>query len=177
MDSCKTDCGQVDLSSAERIANGGAASVFRVDGRAFKVFHNPASPNAGTYGSREACVQAVFEAEVAAWKKIQACDYLVQHTPKFHGVRVATGLDPEEFFHSCCYEMDFLEGAAEKVDGRWTEPHLAQAKSAFEAVDVAFYEDASCFDIESPSGFRLIDFADRDVMGNDDRCIRSEDVA
>ncbi|MGO9837231.1 MAG: hypothetical protein ACLP1X_23800 [Polyangiaceae bacterium] len=156
---------RVDLAAATRIATGGAAAVFRIGTRVFKVFLAPSDPASGTYGAPPASLAAVFESEVAAWEKSRGSEFLRQHTPGFHGTRVVAGLDPTKFLVNCSYEIDFIDGTDEKAGPLpWERPHLARAAEEFIRMGISFYEDASCFDINDPTTFKLIDFADRDVF-------------
>ena len=133
------------------------------------MFYAPALPDSPLHGLQIDCVRALFEAEIDAWTRVEASEYLTRHTPTFYGAAQVRGLDQTRFLVDCAYVLAFVQGSVTKpLD--WELPHLANARDEFERVGVRQWLDASGFEAEDSERFRVIDFAIRDVLGEDERC-------
>jgi len=166
-------------------APGAYAIVFIKNGRALKLFKSYNHPHLDGTGKEEISAdrtneyrKRVYQTEVDAYNLIKDSGLLKKFTPLFYGpISITKVIDngkdiSDQFLLDCCYEMEYIEGIAEKLNiihGN-SEILLPLEKNLgfslheiikeFVKLGVHYTKDSSA--VYGDKVFKIIDFATKD---------------
>lgn len=167
------------LKIQKRIQTGAYSDIFRsADGtKVFKLFINCSHPtNVSqwlTMPEHDKQRRDTFDTECDAYEIALKHPSILLHVPHFYGrVEISDVLDQEgnsvacHYLLDCCYAIEYLDGDDVKLGSYSDEdipPHLRDFIMAMQAVGIAYVKDASVFMPDDAEGFKIIDFATREV--------------
>lgn len=150
----------INMKAHPRIGSGAAGDVFNVDGVACKVFRvfavaHPERP----------IVEATFESEIGAYKRIETDPWLQTHTANYYGTTTVDDVLDENdksvkdrYALDCCYQIESLAGDETKLLRLLKmNAHLQEAHRRFLQAGIDL-NDASVFNGTDPEQFKFIDF-------------------
>ena len=146
--------------------------IFEPGGKfAFKIFKSSKHPNHRDDPPSDDLIRAYFQAEHDAYQIVSKNPALAKHAPIFYGttkiISVANEagvLVSDHFLLDCCLQFERLSGHDDKLALYESKfQYLQQFTSQLKAAGISHTLDASVFNPGNAEGFKIIDFATRDV--------------